>query len=293
MIEHEKVGMIDSGRATPKPAWRGCRAGRSAPRRSPAARLRPASSWRFVVADGVVDRVVDALDGDAGISAFSSAMAALDTRRDIDIAFALAAIDAEARRPFAVHAGKGARIGPAVGDGGNVGEITRRPPASGIIRASSGLKARARRPACGSTARARRFPSVRRSRSTLVARSARLTAPAVTPSASMRAGSSSDLDFAVHAAEAVHLRHALQALQLAHGGVVDEPGQFLQRHGRRAHRIGEDRLAFHVDAVDQRIIRSCAVDRNGCARRHPSHRSRRWTFQSQGGTRQSWSSGLR
>ena len=63
-----------------------------------------------------------------------------------------------------------------------------------------------------------------------------------------------DLDLARHAAVAVDARDALQALQLADDRVVDEPGQFLDRHGRRGDRVGQDRLAFDVDAVDDRLV---------------------------------------
>ena len=63
-----------------------------------------------------------------------------------------------------------------------------------------------------------------------------------------------DLDLARHAAIAVDAGDALQALQLADDRVVDEPGQFLERHGRRRDGIGHDRLALDVDAVDDRLV---------------------------------------
>ncbi len=66
-----------------------------------------------------------------------------------------------------------------------------------------------------------------------------------------------DLDFALDAAVAVDARDALQALQLADHRVVDEPGQFLDRHLRRRHGISQDRLPFDVDRVHDRIIRRC------------------------------------
>ena len=64
-----------------------------------------------------------------------------------------------------------------------------------------------------------------------------------------------DLDLARHAAVAVDAGDALQALQLADDRVVDEPGQLLDGHGRRRDRIGQDRLALDVDAVDDRRLR--------------------------------------
>ena len=63
-----------------------------------------------------------------------------------------------------------------------------------------------------------------------------------------------DADLALDAAEALDLRDALHALQRAHHGVVDEPGQLLGRHARRACRVGDDRQALDLDARDDRLV---------------------------------------
>ena len=63
-----------------------------------------------------------------------------------------------------------------------------------------------------------------------------------------------DADLAVDAADALDLRHALHALQGAHDRVVDEPGELLRRHARRACRVGDDRQALDLDARDDRLI---------------------------------------
>ena len=63
-----------------------------------------------------------------------------------------------------------------------------------------------------------------------------------------------DADLAVDAADARHCADALHALQRARHGVVDEPGQLLGRHARRRGRVGDDRQAFDVDAVDDRLV---------------------------------------
>ena len=65
-----------------------------------------------------------------------------------------------------------------------------------------------------------------------------------------------DLDLARHAAIAVDAGDALQALQLADDRIVDEPRKLFERHGRRRDGIGQDRLPFDVDAVDDRRLGS-------------------------------------
>ena len=58
-----------------------------------------------------------------------------------------------------------------------------------------------------------------------------------------------DADLGVDAAIAGDLADAAEALQVARDGVVDEPGELLDRHARRG-RIGDDRQALDIDAVD-------------------------------------------
>ena len=104
-------------------------------------------------------------------------------------------------------------------------------------------------------------------RSTLVALSCLLTSPAVMPKASSRSGSSAMRISRSAAADALDLRHALHALQRAHDGVVDEPGQLLGRHAGGAGRIGDDRQALDLEPLHDRLVdgaRQVAADaRNG------------------------------
>ena len=71
-------------------------------------------------------------------------------------------------------------------------------------------------------------------RSTLVARSCRLTSPAVMPKASSRSGSSATRISRSTPPMRSICDDALHALQRAHDDVVDEPGQLLRRHAGRA-----------------------------------------------------------
>ena len=63
-----------------------------------------------------------------------------------------------------------------------------------------------------------------------------------------------DADLAIDAAVALDAADALQALQLALDDVVDMPGKLLERHARRGGRERQDRLAFDVDALDDRLV---------------------------------------
>ena len=64
-------------------------------------------------------------------------------------------------------------------------------------------------------------------------------------------------DFAVDAAVAFNLADALEAKQLTLDHIVDMPRQLLKRHARARCRIGQDRLAFDIDARDDRFV-DCA-----------------------------------
>ncbi len=63
-----------------------------------------------------------------------------------------------------------------------------------------------------------------------------------------------DVDFAVHAADALDLGHPVLRLQGARDGVVDEPGQADVRHRRPRDRVGQDRFAIDVGALDRRRV---------------------------------------
>ena len=63
-----------------------------------------------------------------------------------------------------------------------------------------------------------------------------------------------DPDLPVDAAEALHLADAADALEVARHGVVDEPGELLDRHHGRRGRVGDDRKALDIDAADDRFV---------------------------------------
>ena len=60
-----------------------------------------------------------------------------------------------------------------------------------------------------------------------------------------------DQDFALDTADALDLGDVAHALQRAFDDVVDEVGQLLRRLAGRDRRIGDDRQADDVDALDQ------------------------------------------
>src|SRR5690606_2059641 len=61
-------------------------------------------------------------------------------------------------------------------------------------------------------------------------------------------------DFALDAADTLDFRNAAHALQRPRNRVVDEPGQLLGRHRRRARRVGDDRQTFDVEALRDRLV---------------------------------------
>ena len=193
----------------------------------------------------------------------------LDAGVDLDVALALAAEDAEGHDRLVVDAGEGFRLAPGIGHGGDVGQAhlaaarerdfqrrelarsMRAPPSVRIVW--SRLAEIAAAAGHVDIGRAQRAVDVG-------GRDAERVQPV---------GLELDLDLARDAAIAVDARDALQALQLADDRVVDEPGQFLERHGRRRDGVGHDRLAFDVDAVDDRARRPSRAGRRGCARWRP------------------------
>ena len=63
-----------------------------------------------------------------------------------------------------------------------------------------------------------------------------------------------DPDLALDAADALDPGDAANALQRADDHVLDEPRQLLRRLAGRNRRVGDDRQADDVDALDQRLV---------------------------------------
>ena len=166
---------------------------------------------------------------------------------DLDVAFALAAEDAEGDDGLAVDAGKRLRLLPGVAHRGDVGQrhlaaARQRDFERFEIGDLLGAAERADRLVALAeiAAAAGQVDIDEAQRAVDVAgRDAERGQPV---------GIDLDLDLARHAAIAVDAGDALQALQLADHRVVDEPGQLLERHGRRGDGVGQDRLSFDVDA---------------------------------------------
>ena len=92
------------------------------------------------------------------------------------------------------------------------------------------------------------------------------------PKAKQPVGIELDADLAIDAAVALDAADALRRLQLALDDVVDVPGELLERHARRGGRIGQDRLALDVDALDDRLVDRRAADHARLVRSRPSRR---------------------
>ena len=63
-----------------------------------------------------------------------------------------------------------------------------------------------------------------------------------------------DPDFAIDAADALDAPDAARRPAAAGDDIVDEPRQLLGRHRRSGRRVGDDRQAVDVEALDDRLV---------------------------------------
>ena len=78
-----------------------------------------------------------------------------------------------------------------------------------------------------------------------------------------------DADLAIDAAIAFDTPDALRRLQTSLDDIIDVPRELFERHAWRCGRIGQDRLAFDVDALDNRLIDRARQISASSSRSHP------------------------
>ena len=236
----QKVGMTDSGSAIAETSVaRMSRRKISTTITDRAGAFEQRLHRRIVVAFGVVDRVVDLADRDVGMRCLQLGDRRLDAPVDVDVALALAAEDAERHDGLVVDAGEGLRLLPGVGDGG---DLRQRDAAAAAQRDFQLLQVGER---LGAAQRADRLVAAAEIGAAAgqvdIGRAQRAVDVAGGDAERVQpVGVELDLDLARHAAIAVDAGDALQALQLADDGVVDEPGQLLDASwpAPRRHRSG-------------------------------------------------------
>ena len=172
---------------------------------------------------------------------------------DHDVAGALRALDAERHDRLAVEARKGPAVGDGVGDGAEIVEPY--------------LAAR-RQADHGSGKFVERLGAGERADRLIVLADFGAAAGEIDIGAAQAVGHidggqarglqpvgiERDENLALDAADALDLGDVAHALQRAFDDVVDEVGQLLRRLAGRNRRIGDDRQADDVDALDQRLV---------------------------------------
>ena len=207
----------------------------------------------LIVALGEFDGGIDQLEIDLGVCDLQRVDAFLHGGRDHDVAGALRPFDAERHHRFAVEAGKGPAVGDGVGDGS---EIVETYFAAGR-QADHGTGKFVER--LGAGERPDRLVVL----SDFGAAAGKIDIGAAQPAADIDGGKARCLqavriernqDLALDTADAFDLGDVAHALQRTLDDVVDEVGQLFRRLARRDRRIGDNRQADHVDALDQRFV---------------------------------------
>ncbi len=207
----------------------------------------------FIVAVGEVDGVVDQLDADIWIFRTHLVEALRHRFGDADFAGALGAEDAEGNDGGIVETREGFRFLIGVFDGAEFGELDETAVRQGDRRIGEF------RHVAGVAENADRLLAARH----LAASGAEVDVGSV--QLLVHAGGSDavgvqlvgvelDADFTFGTAIAVHAADAGLTLEGALDRIVDEPGEFLERHVRRGDGKGLDRLAFDIDLGDDRFL---------------------------------------
>ena len=172
---------------------------------------------------------------------------------DADVACALGAQDAEAHDGRAVETGEGPRLGDGVGDEAEIVEpdfaaVRQRDLGRGEIDERLGAGERADRLLAAAD---------------LGAAAGEIDVAAAQLPADVERGQAdglqpdrieADADFALDRADQFDAADAAHALQRADDDILDEPGELLRRLARRDRRVGEDRQAGDVDALNHRLV---------------------------------------
>ncbi len=207
----------------------------------------------LVVALGEFNRGVDQLEIDVGVGDFQRVDALLHGGSDHHVAGALRALDAERHHRLAVEAGEGPAVGDGVGDGA---EIVEAHFAAGR-QADHGAGEVVER--LGAGKRADRLIvladfGAAAGKIDIGAAQAVADVDGGKPRGLQPVGIERDENLALDTADTLDLGDVAHALQRAFDDVVDEIGELLGRLAGRDRRIGDDRQADHVDALDQGLV---------------------------------------